>query len=62
MKKKFKQIDTLKTNYYKKTRKHKFELFNFKKLTKFGYHSFQTTKEQYKLLDDIDNNGKISKT
>ena len=36
-------------------------MFNFKKSTKFGYHSFQTTKEQYKLLDYIDNNGKISK-
>jgi len=61
LKKKFKQMDTLRINYYKKPRKHNFELFNFKKSTKFGYHSFQTTGEQYKLLDYIDDNGKINK-
>jgi len=59
-KKKMKQIKTLRNNHYKKTKK-KFELFNFKKSNTFGFHSFQTTLDQYKLLDYIDNNGKISK-
>jgi len=53
---KFNLINKNNNNEYKIK---KFELFNYKKSGKFGYHSFQTTREQFSLHNYIDNQGKI---
>jgi len=53
---KFNLINKNNNNEYKIK---KFELFNYKKSGRFGYHSFQTTSEQFSLLDYTDKQGKI---
>lgn len=69
LQKKLKNIQTLKEEHYQKEKEKqlknkeyhikKFELFHYKKSGKFGYHSFQTTREQFTLLDYKDIQGNI---
>ena len=66
---KLKNIDKLKSEHYKNEKDKqlknenyyikKFELFNFKKSGVLGYNSFQTTQEQFSLLNYVDKQGKI---
>jgi len=58
---KFNLINKYNNSKNKEYKIKKFELFNYKKSGKFGYHSFQTTREQFTLLDYKDQQENVLK-